>query len=651
MTIEKTTHFKNCLGVFQGGGCKALAFVGAFQEARSRGVFFSEVAGTSAGSIFAALIAAGATPEYLNKLVLDTDFKEFSASVNKQVAKSYGSKLGYLRYITPNEDIRKILKFTRFLGLYSSEKIESWLNDKLCELLGRKSGKVQFKDLKLPLHVIATNIEDQKQFTWNIEETPDASVAYAVRCSCSIPFYFQPVDMTYVDGALLSNLPTFSLNNENIHFEKILCFTLTDETSKISNFKEYISNIAGAMIDGASHIQGLLQDNTYHIEIKDLPITTTDFDILDKDKITNIIDIGKNSASDFFTKETLHISNSKTKKVKLTRDYILNSVVLEDSELHDWIILSVNDTRLIYTLFPTLLEWRKNKIKVTMITKTLPSLNYSGSKLVHEKYRRFLLNAFDVTILERDQLSFNGFLFKSNHDENNKTIIMNTDDDTIKEIGHGIIYENPYDYFVNESLYQSLSISQDEVKIIDDKNKNSIEFEILPVEKNKITNILKNVKQYKNKKVNIQHKTIDINKVHMLTKYVKSYKYNQIVKFFDILSSYNIELFETCTIRLSNGTEFLITPPVVEKYDKDYRLIEGNSRLVHCYRDLGLNEIKAIVVSQVTAQLPSSGSYLINESIITTKNKVGDTRYDEFDYKLFRKIEENVRPPEAYIKG
>ncbi|HDZ9623276.1 TPA: patatin-like phospholipase family protein, partial [Vibrio cholerae] len=80
---NQTMNFKNCLGVFQGGGCKALAFVGAYKEVKKRGVNFSEVAGTSAGSIFAALIAAGATPEYLEKLLFKVDFKSFNAPVNK----------------------------------------------------------------------------------------------------------------------------------------------------------------------------------------------------------------------------------------------------------------------------------------------------------------------------------------------------------------------------------------------------------------------------------------------------------------------------------------------------------------------------------------------------------------------------------------
>ena len=60
-----TKYFDNCKAVFQGGGCKAIAYIGAYEEAYARGVFFSELAGTSAGAIIAAFIAAGATPKKL----------------------------------------------------------------------------------------------------------------------------------------------------------------------------------------------------------------------------------------------------------------------------------------------------------------------------------------------------------------------------------------------------------------------------------------------------------------------------------------------------------------------------------------------------------------------------------------------------------
>jgi predicted acylesterase/phospholipase RssA len=76
-SMDKTFHFKSCLGVFQGGGCRAAAFAGAYEEAARRGVSFSEVAGTSAGSIVAALIGARATPAFIRDKLSKLDFNTF----------------------------------------------------------------------------------------------------------------------------------------------------------------------------------------------------------------------------------------------------------------------------------------------------------------------------------------------------------------------------------------------------------------------------------------------------------------------------------------------------------------------------------------------------------------------------------------------
>jgi len=72
---NRTKNFQNCLGVFQGGGCKGIAFAGAYEEAVNRGVFFSEIVGTSAGSILAAFVGAGAEPAQLNKIIENVRLK------------------------------------------------------------------------------------------------------------------------------------------------------------------------------------------------------------------------------------------------------------------------------------------------------------------------------------------------------------------------------------------------------------------------------------------------------------------------------------------------------------------------------------------------------------------------------------------------
>jgi predicted acylesterase/phospholipase RssA len=52
-------------GIFEGGGAKGLAHVGALKAAENRRINFHGVAGTSAGAIVASLIAAGYSSDEL----------------------------------------------------------------------------------------------------------------------------------------------------------------------------------------------------------------------------------------------------------------------------------------------------------------------------------------------------------------------------------------------------------------------------------------------------------------------------------------------------------------------------------------------------------------------------------------------------------
>src|ERR1035438_9113530 len=73
----RTTFFQHCPMVFQGGGCRAVALAGAYKAALQAGVHATRVAGTSAGSIMAALVGAGATPERILQILSNTPFASF----------------------------------------------------------------------------------------------------------------------------------------------------------------------------------------------------------------------------------------------------------------------------------------------------------------------------------------------------------------------------------------------------------------------------------------------------------------------------------------------------------------------------------------------------------------------------------------------
>lgn len=249
MTL-KNHEFINSKGVFQGGGCKAVAFIGAYEAALENGVCFTEFAGTSAGSIFAAFIAAGATVDDMKNFINHLDIKEL-------IRKAQNNKRGPLGKIKLNF-LKKSGKFLMRLkpsmvevfmstlsdrGMCNARVLQDVVEDELQSLLGM-STQVRFSDLKFPLTIVASDIKKHSVKVWNKKETPNESVAKAVSCSCAIPGYFKPVDKRYLDGGLLSNLPVSFFEYNSEEYSNILAFTLSyEETSDgQDDIKTYIAD-------------------------------------------------------------------------------------------------------------------------------------------------------------------------------------------------------------------------------------------------------------------------------------------------------------------------------------------------------------------------------------------------------------------------
>lgn len=66
--------------VFKGGGVMGIGLVGGLSVAEAKGWRWKAVAGTSAGSIVGALVAAGYTAEEVHQIIFDLDFKNFEDS-------------------------------------------------------------------------------------------------------------------------------------------------------------------------------------------------------------------------------------------------------------------------------------------------------------------------------------------------------------------------------------------------------------------------------------------------------------------------------------------------------------------------------------------------------------------------------------------
>jgi NTE family protein len=200
-------------GVFEGGGVKGIGLVGAVAVTEAQGYRFDHVAGTSAGAIVAAFVAAGYSSQEMREILKSVDYREF---------KDRGPE-DYIPFIGP------MVSIGTQNGLYEGDYFEEWLR----ELLTRKDIRT-FRDLiieqyrdspryRWKLQVVASDVtrgqmivlpNDIRQYGLQPE---DLDVARAVRMSMSLPFFFEPVVLRdvrqqahyIVDGGLLSNYPVW----------------------------------------------------------------------------------------------------------------------------------------------------------------------------------------------------------------------------------------------------------------------------------------------------------------------------------------------------------------------------------------------------------------------------------------------------------
>lgn len=308
-------HFKNL--VFEGGGVKGIAYIGAIDELRNRGILddIQRVAGTSAGAINAILVGLNYSKEDIEHILMTLDFTDFM-----------DDSLGIVRDTT-----RLIEEY----GWYKGDYFRDWIG----EIIKNKTGNTDatFKDLQRAkkelgfkdLYFIGTNLSTGYSEVFSHEHTPDMAVADAVRISMSIPIFFAAKRLAnkdvYVDGGVLANYPIkifdrqeyvikhgleknyyikqnqhikkFTTTSTFMYNQETLGFKL-DSYEQISIFHDHadpkhkdINNFAAFAISVVETIYNNQSNNHLHtddwhrtIYIDSLGIKTTEFDLEDQQK-------------------------------------------------------------------------------------------------------------------------------------------------------------------------------------------------------------------------------------------------------------------------------------------------------------------------------------------------------------------------------
>lgn len=272
-------------GVFSGGGIKGFAMIGALEVLEERGFSIKRSAGTSAGSIIASFLAAGYRGNEMKELLNEIDV---STLLDKR--KSW----------LPIPFARWLLLYWK-LGLYKGEALEKWVG----EVLARR-GVVTFADVPpQTLRIITSDIttgtlvvlpDDLPKYGINPLSFP---IARAVRMSCAIPYFFEPVriknrhkkaETLFVDGGVLSNFPMWLFDSEHIKkVRPVIGMKLSSDEELhppegITNALEMFTSLFKTMKDGhdARYISRKHVKNIMFIPMKG--ISAVDFALTEESK-------------------------------------------------------------------------------------------------------------------------------------------------------------------------------------------------------------------------------------------------------------------------------------------------------------------------------------------------------------------------------
>jgi NTE family protein len=316
--------------VFEGGGVKGIAYVGAMKVLEKENIInnIKRVGGTSAGSINAVLFAAGFSNQQTLNVLKNLDFNDFKDD-------SWGV-------------LRDMKRLKDEYGWYRGDFFREWIGDLLKKKTG--SSNITFKALQehtgKDLYVYASNVSTNYGEIYSPEHTPRMRVVDAVRRSMSIPLFFRAVrddrEDVFVDGGVINNYPVKIFDREKyledgnliripkyyedenallsvkspksssyIYNKETLGFRLDSgkeigvfrdgqepRHNEIDHFLDYTMQLIKTVlaVQDSQH----LHDDDWHrtVYIDTLGVGTTDFDLSDTRKM-ELVASGKKAAEDY----------------------------------------------------------------------------------------------------------------------------------------------------------------------------------------------------------------------------------------------------------------------------------------------------------------------------------------------------------------
>ena len=267
----------------EGGGALGFAHIGVLKWFEEHHIPIDYIAGTSMGGLVGGLYATGKSPEELRHLVEQQNWDLIIGGRTQYQDLSFRRKEDLRAY--PNSLVVGLKDgLTLPAGLNAGQEISLLIDHETLPYSELKS----FDQLPIPFRCVGTDLVSGKEIVFE-----NGSLAKAMRATMSIPGLFSPVrdgDKVYVDGGLVSNLPTDVVRKMGADI--VIAVHLETAPAKPEDIQSLFS-VLGRSVDVVireNEIRGLSgADLIVNVNLRD-------FSSLDYPKATAIIEKGESAA-------------------------------------------------------------------------------------------------------------------------------------------------------------------------------------------------------------------------------------------------------------------------------------------------------------------------------------------------------------------
>lgn len=308
--------------IFEGGGMKAISYAKIPTVLDKFGILqnIKRVAGSSAGSIAALLIALKYDPEEIEETISAMSFESF-----KDV---HSYTFHFVNILTKN-------------GINSGHYFEAWIKEKIRYKTNSKFTTFEeaYEMTGIELVVTGTNLKTGETEYFSYKNTPKMELWRAIRISISIPLFFKLIEYNndlYMDGGILSNYPIWIFDSDSTYdlgpvdheideFKhiKTLGFKLIPEESEknLTSFFIPILNVVIGLVflllNYISVNNEMIYDNSANtVGINTLDISAVEFDLPD-DKKKVLISNGEIATTRFLENKRRNELN----RLKVNKEY------------------------------------------------------------------------------------------------------------------------------------------------------------------------------------------------------------------------------------------------------------------------------------------------------------------------------------------